>query len=379
MSNQKNNYLFILGRETLLSLAELLSLLKREEIDYQILSKNESKVILETKQPLDLDDTIKKLGGTIKIGKFLSNIGNSPEKMAATLNEEIPQGKIEFSINGSKFLGIETKKILKRMNRSARYIESKNSATIIYNGLVKKGADIEIIDGNAYISKAIQSIDQFSSRDFGRPGRDDLSGMLPPKLAMMMINLAQIKTDKKLYDPFCGSGTIITEAMLMNYTELVGSDLSEKAIADTKTNIQWIKTSFSANKNINPEIFPYDSTQISQKITSPIIDAIVTEPYLGKPLKGNEPIDKIQIQANELKNLYLKSFKEFHKILKTGGIIIFVVPRFKTKDEWVKIDCESEIKKIGFINEPILEDSQMLFYWRESQHVGREIWRFKKV
>ena len=83
-------------------------------------------------------------------------------------------------------------------------------------------------------TEAVQPFEQFSARDFGRPGRDDLSGMLPPKLAIIMINLAQTPLNSILLDPFCGSGTILSEAVLLGYTNLIGTDISEKAIADSK-------------------------------------------------------------------------------------------------------------------------------------------------
>src|SRR5205823_3602162 len=91
---------------------------------------------------------------------------------------------------------------------------------------------------------AVQPFEQFSARDFGRPGRDDLSGMLPPKLAIIMINLAANDTISVLLDPFCGSGTILSEALLLGYKNLIGSDISEKAVADTKTNLDWIANKF---------------------------------------------------------------------------------------------------------------------------------------
>ena len=88
----------------------------------------------------------------------------------------------------------------------------------------------------------MQPFKDLSRLDFGRPARDDFSGMLPPKLAQIMINLAQVQNPEALIiDPFCGSGTILSEALLMGYKDLLGSDISPKAIADTYKNISWIK------------------------------------------------------------------------------------------------------------------------------------------
>lgn len=375
----KNKWLFILGRETVLSLAEIKALFLLNKIEYEIIHNQENKLVISATHLPNAGDLIKKLGGTIKIASSIGKIKN-PTQLAKFLNEHITEGKIEFSINGSMSLGIETKKMLKKMGRSARYVEAKNSATVIYNNLIKSGADIEIYQDELFITLAIQSIDDFSKRDFGRPGRDDESGMLPPKLAMMMINLATIKTDKTIMDPSCGSGTVISEAVLMGYKKIIAADISDKAIDDTMKNLQWLKTNFQIHNNTDDiNIFVGDVTKISQKIKSDFVDAIITEPYLGKPLRGNENSSVLEQQARELKILYLQSFVQFHKILKEGGVAVFIIPRFKTKDGWITIDCEEEIENLGFENDCIIPEEKYLTYWRETQHVGREIWRFKKV
>lgn len=375
----KNKWLFILGRETMLSLAEIKAVFLLNKIDYQIVHNQENKLIITGNNFPPASELIKKLGGTIKIGYSVGKIKN-PNDLANFLNEQFKEGKIEFSINGSMSLGIETKKILKQLGRSARYIEAKNSATVIYNNLIKSGADIEIYQDELFITKAIQSIDDFSKRDFGRPGRDDESGMLPPKLAMMLINLSTTPTDKTIFDPSCGSGTVISEAVLMGYKKIIAVDISDQAIDDTIKNLQWLKTNFQVKNNTEDiKIFVGDVTKISQKIKPESVAAIISEPYLGKPLRGSESNLVLEQQAGELKRLYLQSFAQFHKILKNDGVVVFIIPRFKTSIGWVKIDCENEIIKLGFKNDSIIPDQKHLLYWRETQHVGREIWRFKKV
>lgn len=378
--SNKKNLLFILGRETVLSLAEVKAYFLLKNINFDIVYHKENKLILSVNQNLDILEMMRLLGGTIKICEAADQVQTQKDQLAKFLCQYIPTGKIEFSINGFNALGIETKKAIKQMGRSARYIEAKNAATIIYNNLIKNGADIEICHNQIFITKAIQSIDDFSKRDFGRPGRDDESGMLPPKLAMMMLNLATQKNDNVILDPFCGSGTIITEAILMGYKNLIGADVSSKAVADTTTNIKWLENTFQIDtRDLRINIFQSDIFDITKKITNDSIDAIVAESYLGKPLKGSETKQTIESQATELKMLYLNSFARFKKILKPGGIVVFIIPRFRYKEDWIKIECENEILKHGFVNDSILPEQKHLLYWRPGQHVGREIWRFKKV
>ncbi|EKD42948.1 MAG: hypothetical protein ACD_72C00526G0001 [uncultured bacterium] len=376
---KNNKLLFILGRETQLSLAEILSLFELKKIKFNIVKQTENKLLIDIDTPIDYNYFINRLGGTVKIGELFCRLDNPVQNLTDALNKLIPSGKIEFSVNNFKSVGIETKKRLKQIGRSARYIEVNNTATIIYNNLIKGGADIEVMDKEAYLTKAIQPIDQFTLRDFGRPGRDDHSGMLPPKLAMMMINLAAVPEEATICDPFCGSGTIVTEAMLMGYKNIIGSDVSEIAMSDTAKNIAWLKMNFKVDNTLHVETFQADALSISKKVELESVDAIIAEPFLGKPLHGTESLPTLELQASELKFLYVKAFAELYKILKTNGVVIFIIPRFKTKAGWVTINCESEILKLGFTNTSILPDQKHLLYWRDTQHVGREIWRFKKV
>ena len=62
-----------------------------------------------------------------------------------------------------------------------------------------------IIKGFLGQTLVVQPFKVLSKRDFGRPARDDHSGMLPPKLAQIMINLARRNDDistKTILDPF---------------------------------------------------------------------------------------------------------------------------------------------------------------------------------
>ncbi len=367
----KNNFwLFSLGRETEISTAEIKAVFAMEKINYKVIKQLEKNLILEITNEINPEILIKQLGGTVKISHLL-DISTKPPEIATFLNEYITNGKLIFSVaGGRKNFGLEIKKELKLLGRSVRYVEPKNTATIFHNDLVKKGADLNIFEQQIYLTQAIQPFEEFGERDFGRPGRDDLSGMLPPKLAMIMINLSETPKDRILLDAFCGSGTIITEAVLLGYKNLIASDISEKAIVDTQKNIDWTKTATPI------KVFQADARNLTTFLEEKSIDTIVSEPFLGKPMKGNETMEQLTKQTEELKAVYLGAFAEFKKILKKDGIVIFLIPRFRFKNQWITIDCQKEIENLGFNTVPLAEKYPNLLYWRSTQHVGREIWKF---
>jgi tRNA G10 N-methylase Trm11 len=203
---------------------------------------------------------------------------------------------------------------------------------------------------------AVQPFKKLSQRDFGRPSRDDYSGMLPPKLAQMMINLARGLHDEILLDPFCGSGTIITEAMLLGYTDLIGSDISPKAIADSNKNVEWMKKNF--NLKMNPTLEVQDALRLSSLHRGATIGAIVTETYLG-PQRGKVDIKKV---SSELQTLYSEVLKECFRILKPGRRVVMAIPAFNGGKQTIKLTVPA-----GFMQ----KDS--FLYGRAGQGVFRQI------
>lgn len=373
-------YAFQLGHQPQISLAEIKTVFLSNKINYQTKNIDHNYLIIETKNNLDSEKLINQLGGTIKICR---EVPKEKPSLVLSIVEHLttvqPEGKIQFSFPDKK-TGLEIKKELKNIDRSVRYVEPKNSATIIHNNLIEKKGDINVLDKNIFVTEAVQQFEAMSQRDYDRPGIDDKSGMLPPKLAKIMINLAlSEKMDYKiaLLDPFCGSGTVLTEAAVMGYKNLYGSDISEKAVEDTEKNLEWIINNYKL-ETIDYKLDQVDATELAKFLDDEIIDIIATEPYLGKPLHGNESKSYLNNQSEELKNLYIQTFEQFHQILKPNGIVVIAIPQFKTKTDWIKINCIEEIKNIGFEVIPF-EDKDYLLYHRPDQHLGRGIWRFKKI
>ena len=235
-------YLAVLGRQPLISLAELESLFG----DVQKLSA-ELAIFESEKQP-----SIDRMGGTLKIATEL-------EKSPLDFLSDLPDGKITLGISdysakvsprqvGSEALKL--KKILVRHGRSVRIIPNKttvlSTATAFHNSLGLKQNHIELIKFNKkwFVSCGVQNIDAYRNRDQARPARDAKVGMLPPKLAQILINLCgDLPKDSRVLDPFCGTGVVLQEAYLMDY-EPYGTDIDERMVKYSQKNLEWlVKTS----------------------------------------------------------------------------------------------------------------------------------------
>lgn len=378
-------YLFHLGREETISENEILAVLSRHKYKYTGKKRHGAYMRLCFQSPIDTVALMKIFGGTVKISEHIALSGKKlAAEIAVYLDSVEPDGKIIFSLwwrkksdcsGGEKNLIVEVKKEIKLLGRAVRYVEPKNTATVEYNNLVERHSDITLLAGEAFATVAVQPFADFGKRDYGRPGRDSKSGMLPPKLARMMVNLAGAHADTTLLDPFCGSGTIVTEALLLGYRNIIGSDISDRAVRDTKNNCRWVRTEYGIKPDAR--IFPTDSGQLANMLKPASVGAIVTEPYLGQPATGKETKKQLDSQLLELENLYIKTFTAFDKILMPGGIVIWAMPSFLAGHEWLEINPRKIIGE-HFSIEKFPSGQESLFYARAGQHVGRRLWKFKK-
>lgn len=410
-------YFFILGNNPALSVAEITAVFDVEG-QMKLLAGN---ILILENPATDAKKLIRRLGGTIKIGTIIAEANRHrneeiKEKILKMLEADLAKkeagGKycFGFSYYGKNGLpvfpiGLEIKKNLKQKGQSCRLVTSRektlSSVVVEQNNLTARGLEIVLIEEEEtiYICKteAVQAFKELSFRDFGRPGRNDESGMIPPKLAQIMLNLSgKVKnhcaqaSDKPCYlatllDPFCGSGTILMEAALMGINTIIGSDISEKALADTKKNLTWIgeKTLNLQSSISNIKLFCTSATEISQKIKLSSVDAIVTEPYLG-PQRGAHNIPKT---IQELENIYASSLKEFAKILRQDGRVVMIWPVFTGRGTHQWDFLNPNISGWQIIN-PLPENLRQkllatrrgtIVYGREGQKVRREIVVLKKI
>ncbi|PIR75931.1 MAG: hypothetical protein CO030_02030 [Candidatus Magasanikbacteria bacterium CG_4_9_14_0_2_um_filter_42_11] len=372
-------YAFQLGRQKDLSHEEIAAVFTQKHIRIAHTRLVGEFLLLSVETPIDAKELMQQLGGTKLIGEKLDPKGNAEDTVFAYLHALPSDQKLHFSLSGGTHaskLAIAVKKKLKKIGRSVRYVETKNTATILHNNLVEKGSHLTIIDNVVYITRAIQPFEEMSERDYGRPSIDDKSGMLPPKLARMMINLAMPEKENTLLDPFCGSGTLLGEAISLGFEHIIGSDISDRAIDDSKKNIAWLRDNFKYTLS-HVHIFESDIRSLSEDMLQQKVDIIATEPYMGIPRTGHEQKVFLQKQTEELKQLYIDAFRIFKKIIKPDGCIIFVIPRFRYKEEWITVDCQRDIEKLGFRLTPYEQSDMPLVYARDEQFVAREIWRWE--
>lgn len=329
-----HTYHFQLGNTPKFSLAEIsavlrntrVSMLQSEIATVELASDDEARAALAT------------LGGTIKVIRELSVLEKATDQAileiaVKTLTREATKNKIAFGVSeiGRDHLPVfdarSIKTHLKNMGYSAQFKEGPRggvpTALLLHKSNVQEivliGSDSGTVIGKTV---AVQDIDAWTEVDRGKPYADRVKGMLPPKVARMMLNwgLGSFEKDEMpvIYDPFCGSGTVLLEAIAVGQKKLIASDLDPASTWGTKENIAWYSEVKEAN--IIPEVKTGDVTKV---VPSKPIDLIVTEPFLGKP-KPNPA--KVPFIVKGLEKLYKGAFKHWTTILADKAVVVIVMP-----------------------------------------------------
>lgn len=371
-------YLAVLGRQPEISIAEL--------------------------EATDFCTDIDRLGGTQKLAV---KIDGKPLDYLA----ELPEGKItlgvsDYSKNASKKTAtveaLKLKKILVRHGRSVRVVENKeatlSTATSLHNGLSGKNErKVELIKVNDDWYKVIgmQDIDAYAKRDQARPARDAKVGMLPPKLAQILINLCGILPDgARILDPFCGTGVVLQEALLMGY-RVYGTDINERMVEYTEKNLEWLLKSrdilFSGHfggccRELAPEpredgsegrgpenkIFEAKVGDATSFKWDQPIDAVVCEGYLGKPMSQIPSDIKLREQKQECKAIIIGFLKNLFSQVQINTPVTIAVPAWlRENGKYERLDIIDEIENMGYnVNNKSREG---LLYYRDGQIVARDI------
>lgn len=362
-------------------MAELLSVYPKALI-HQI---SNSIAILEGVERVD-QKALNRLGGTVKIAQLEQKTSKNSflEGILEALLADHTSGKLNYGIslyglpasNLRKIL-LDLKKLLKSAGISSRFANQnfQNLSIPQYKGL--KGPEIIITpEADGFLVGrvvATQDIDAYSQRDYQKPFRSMKVGMLPPKLAQILINLTGSKGP--IWDPFCGGGVLLMEGLLMGH-DMVGSDIDEQTLEGAKKNVSWLKQAFSLNSKA--DLFAHDATD---PMPSKKVAAIAFEGYLGPPQTKLKSERELRPLISQLDQLYLLFFQQLKKA-KFKGPIVAALPFFKAlQGREVSLSCPQKIQELGFQIQSLLstKNSLSLRYARQDQLVGREIFRFTQV
>lgn len=372
---------FILGKMEALCLAEL-----RSVVGEQVELIAPGIAALKGADPDKLESWQQTLGGTVKIGTVCQQLPAGVDQATifyhlveyfVALNQE----KVYFAVGelGRDHLEpLDERELKVRLEENgikARFAEHSRygvGAALLQHrrGLI----ELLVINTSESVlivrSQTVQDIDEWSWRDRAKPYADRKKGMLPPKLARMMVNLAHPFPGAVLYDPFCGTGTILLEAATLGGMTLLGSDLDVKATLGTGENLDWWVR--ETGKQADYKLVTADVSQVKlAQLGGNKVNLLVSEPFLGKQTPRDEQLPGI---FRGLEKLYWGAFRHWCELLVPEAKLVVIFPRVTTRRGQV-YHLDSLLDKLHGLG--YNKESQGLMYAREHASVSREICVFE--
>ena len=431
-------YIALLGRQPEISIAELAAVFGIDNVNR--ISQQFAEV-----QTDQFDITT--LGGTIKCATVITELPASRTDKASLLaaSRFITQHyqakwahsphKITLGLSiynlavGARDVqktGLILKSSLKKSDTSLRLIPNDqpalSTATAHNNKLGGSPHKVELLlvktTGRRLIiaeSRGVQNITAYTRRDRRRPKRDAFVGMLPPKLAQIMLNLAlgagsltrqrshdnsmtrlaSSLSDKSMVlrtalpdafdleetarsrpavtilDPFCGTGTVLQEALLAGYN-VVGTDLSQKMVDYTAENLSWLQSTFTApGRPVGRVIDIHQADATTHHWPNgKHLTAVVCETYLGQPFSAPPAPQKLAEVAGNCNHIITGFLSNIRPQLAPNTPLCIAVPAwYDTSGQAAHLPLIKNLQKLGYHQ----LNHTPLIYRRPDQVVAREL------
>lgn len=400
------SYCAFLGHQPRISLAEISAAVPGMKVQRMI---GQMVAVFDTPEEID-QKLLKTWGGTMILAKGV-------EHDQADKFKKVPQhiadflaplkGKVVFSLrcDGVDFRTVhdlyrDSKDALRKIQKPARYVGTDRApaATVLLHkhDIVsgKHGCEMVLLkdDDWTWVGRTIAAHDPnaYTRRDMNKPARDMHIGLLPPKLAQILMNFGKWLADEKnplpagkkkkdytLYDPFCGSGVIPMECILRGWTVLA-SDASLKAVNATERNLEWLRKEEKILKRDVPSTtWKHDATKPFELKEMP--DMVVTETTLGENLEARATQKEIVTHKSIAEKTEAAFIKNAAATL-PGVPLVITLPVWMSSTGPVFMEKIWEtIKESGY--EPVLPPGvstdvaihKSLLYRRPEQFVGRQI------
>lgn len=409
----KNDKLYIFGRNPEISLAEIVSRFHAIKSPYKIRAINKIGVVVSAPNHISVDNcgAVLKRCNPITTLELTLNVPELKKVLTEHVANQFFEEKGNWTISFyAKKIGPEEEYLLLSVQKVVKIALKKAGIRKAFFFKGEKNHIVEprrlwrkrvIQDGMELVvwqnlgkltlwqTDQVINIDAIAKRDSERPNKRPLL-LLGLALARTMINLVSIESnhhDRPIYDAFCGMGSIVGEAYHLGMQSL-GSDIDSSCMTRSQENLHWLSSSKSNRKKLG--IFP-EKNIFTMDVMDPNMDklrhftgSIVSEPNLLTPLKKYPNYAK----ANALLDTFEKNYRGYlagiRKILPKKGICVFIFPQFHTNThERVGLNIIQLLGDFGFRMCELMIDSHVypahfVHSWKDPI-IERQIIVFKKV
>lgn len=219
--------------------------------------------------------------------------------------------------------------------RKANLIRPRNGTEVLTKEIVsRKIIDFVVIRlGEDYwvgVTSYIPDTQQFQLRSNERPVVSaDIS--ISSRLAKVLLNIGGVRKGQTVLDPFCGSGTVLSEALLAG-AKCIGVDRDPVRIENTKRNLEWLsKTAGISNQSYSLRVG--DATRLDTLMDGAQVDVVVSEPIFLPKIDYVPRLDKARKLIRNSSRLYSESIYSIARVVRKGGRVVIVTPSLRTAAE----------------------------------------------
>jgi len=389
-------YLFLLGRNFDLSRAELSqhAIILEEDRDQGLVFAES----LNYQNPRDLPKEpnqlfLDRLGGTIRFAEVLAEDldlpslaqkcwsimeGSRKRKVGFTVFSEKPKPILAQLIKETKAYGMSMDFNWRVENHQGKNL---NSGQIFERRFLQKGIEFvcyQRADQSWVLAQTVanQNLRNYDLRDRKKPWRDPKMGMLPPRLAQILVNLAlgTLSKSVQVIDPFCGSGTIPAEAAILGL-KTQGSDLNPYFVEGSQANFEFLSQKFRFDLDQGS----FRASDVRDLDWGNLSGVVATEGWLGENFEKRPSRNTIEKNAKTVAALW----KEIFMKLKDSPIegLAFCTPAWNFHGQKISISADvlKYAQENGFQSQKVFDGRDSFIYEREGAFVGREINVVKKV
>ena len=149
------------------------------------------------------------------------------------------------------------------------------------------------------------------------------------RLARLLVNLSGVRKGEVILDPFCGSGTILSEAIVIG-ARCMGVDRDRNRVENARQNLEWL----SKTLGLQAESYSLkvgDSTRLETVMGGAQVDAIVTEPILLPRIDASPRLEKAKKMIRNSSRLYSEALYSMASVVRQGGRLVIVAPSLRTE------------------------------------------------
>jgi tRNA (guanine10-N2)-dimethyltransferase len=393
-----------------------------------------------------------RLGGAVKLAEPLVVVDTTDwRQLEDFLVRELP-GRAAQASSGKLTLGLSVyglsptidevnktalalKKAVRAAGRSCRFVSNQalalSSAQVLHNQLFTgRGRELILVsDGRqTYLARTarVQNIAAYAARDQARPQRDARVGMLPPKLAQIIVNLAVGSTTNQppspwradgvqenieprtepymkygdgaakmltpqsaastgrvngfaikqagvspmaILDPFCGTGVILQEALLMGYNAY-GTDIEERMISHSRANLDWLAKKMPSLAGRTWRLETGDATNFKWQT----FNAIASEIYLGRAFSSPPRPDSLASVRQDVDTIASKFLRNIARQTGPGFRMCLAVPAWSAESGFWRLPALEKLPTLGYARLSFTHArGDDMVYRREGQIVAREL------